>query len=91
MPLLLAARKDRLDEFDREYIQINDSILKGIEDYETCIPTRHGSVRRLMHHNLVVTEGKVRKEAKPLPPEFNSFEQYRDYFADPRGFDAECP
>ena len=79
LPLLLAARKDRLDEFNPEYIRINESIQKGIGHYEQWVPTRRGSVRRLMHRNLVVRGGEARQEAKPLPPEFGSFEQYRSY------------
>jgi hypothetical protein len=81
LPLLLAARNDRLDEFNREYTRINESITKGIKHYEQRIPTRRGSVRRLMYHNMVVRDGEVRQEAKPLPPEFGSFEQYRSYLA----------
>jgi hypothetical protein len=38
LPLLLAARNDRLEEFDRKYVRINDSILKGIEQYKQWIP-----------------------------------------------------
>ena len=79
LPLLLAARNDRLNEFDREYVRINESILKGIEHYEQWVPTRRGSVRRLIYHNLVVGGGETRQEAKPQPPKFGSFEQYRSY------------
>jgi len=80
LPFLLAAIGSRLDEFCHDHIRINDSILKGIERYEQRFTTRHGDVRRLMYHNLVVKDGVVRQEAKPLPPEFESFERYRSYF-----------
>ena len=82
LPYLLAACDDKLDEFNPEYSRINNSIVKGIDNYEQKIPTRRGNVGRLMYYNLVVKGGMVRQEAKPLPPVFDSFEQYRSYFSD---------
>ena len=82
LPFLLAACDDELKEFYPDYSRINNSILKGIDNYEEIIPTRRGSVNRLMYHNLVVKGGMVGQEAKPLPPAFSSFEQYRSYLVD---------
>ena len=65
--------------FNSAYDKINQSIKRGIERYIETVPTRRGEVRRLMYHNLVVKNGMVRKEAKPLPPKFCSYEQYRNY------------
>jgi hypothetical protein len=81
LPLFLAASNDRLDEFNNEYVRINNSIMNGIKRYEQRIPTKHGNVMRLMHHNLVTRRDYIGQEAKTLPPEFNSFEQYRTYLA----------
>jgi hypothetical protein len=82
LPFLLAACDDELKEFYTEYSRINNSILNGIDKYDKIIPTRRGSVSRLMYHNLVVKDGMVGQEAKPRPPAFSSFEQYRSYLAD---------
>src|SRR5262249_35373718 len=82
LPYLLAVRKDELIEFEPDYARINDSIASGIDRYEQAIPTRRASVNRLIYRNLVIKNGAVRQEAKTLPPEFTSFEEYQKYFAD---------
>ena len=79
LPYLLAAGDDELDEFNPEYNRINKSIVSGIDSYLQRIPTKRGSVSRLMYYNLVYRDGLLRQEHKLLPPEFSSFEQYRDY------------
>lgn len=81
LPFLLAAIDDELDVFRPDYNRINYSILRGIERYEQRIPTRAGEAHRLMHNNLVVGNGTAACEAKPLPPTFASFDQYRAYLA----------
>jgi len=82
LPYLLAASNDELDEFDARYARINASIMKGIDGYEQRIPTRHGSVNRLIYYNLVIKVGGMEQAAKPPAPVFNTFEQYRTYFSD---------
>jgi len=80
LPFLLSGLADRLDEFNSEYGHINDSIRAGIERYERKLPTEHGQVCRLMYQNLVLEGNSVREVDKPLPPAFETYEQYRDYF-----------
>jgi hypothetical protein len=82
LPFLLAAIGDGLNESDPRFGRINDSIMLGIDKYERDIPTRRGKVRRLMHHNLVAANGSVREVAKPYPPRFSDYAQYRSYLDD---------
>jgi hypothetical protein len=82
LPLLLGAIKDSLDPRCREYPQICDSIMDGINDYRRDIPTRSGTVRRLMYRNLDVSAEKVSESDKRMPPVFKAFEDYRDYLRD---------
>jgi hypothetical protein len=79
LPLLLARLHDELDPHNREYLAVNESIRHGIDAYHRSIPTRNGSVCRLMHNNLHVDQQGAREVAKPMPPHFHSFEEYRDY------------
>ncbi len=80
LPFLLSALDDRLDGIYWNTDVSMISIGSGIERYEQEIPTKRGSVRRLMYHNMVTVEGKVRQKPKPLPPKFDPFECYRSYF-----------
>jgi hypothetical protein len=69
LPLLLAATRDRLDPLFRGYAEVNNTIMLGVERHERVIPTRAGSVRRLMTNNLQVgRDGRPREVAKPMPP-----------------------
>ena len=81
LPLLLASLDDELDPQIQYYDQINNSILSGLNGYTPQIPTRRGSVNRLMHWNLVVRSGQVNREDKPLPPPFADFSDYAAYLA----------
>ena len=85
LPFLLAATSDRMDEFNPAYGRVNDSILVGIKRYEQDLPTKNGGVRRLMYHNLVWKDGRAREVDKPLPPAFETYEQYGEYFASTLG------
>lgn len=79
LPFLLASMGDGLNISDPHLGRINDSIMLGIDRHEREIPTLHGKVRRLMHHNLVVAHGSVKEEPKPCPPHFADYAQYRSY------------
>lgn len=81
LPLLLASLDDRLDPHFEEYDLINNSVMSGIELYATAIPTKHGTVNRLMHRNLSVGRGSVLEQDKPLPPQFATFAEYSAYLS----------
>ncbi|HWG35343.1 MAG TPA: hypothetical protein VN650_14335 [Gemmatimonadaceae bacterium] len=82
LPLLLAARGDRLDPKYSGYRAINRSIVTGIRQFSREIPTRCGSVQRLMHDNLCVSAAGVEVVEKPLPPAFPTYEAYVGYLVD---------
>jgi hypothetical protein len=82
LPLLLGAVQDFLDPKCREYPDICDSIMDGINDYRRDVPTKWGTVRRLMYRNLDVSAEKVSESDKRMPPAFKTFEDYRDYLRD---------
>jgi hypothetical protein len=79
LPLLLGCTQDSLDPRCREYPEICDSIMKGLNDYRRDIPTKCGTVRRLMYRNLDVSAERISESDKRMPPGFKSFEDYRDY------------
>lgn len=79
LALLLASLGDELDPACMEYASINDSILRGVDEYERTIPTRNGFVSRLMHHNLRVHSGEVCEVSKPESPQFASYDAYTSY------------
>lgn len=79
LPLLLAGCGDRLDPNRRDYVAINRSITKGINDFERSIPTRVRSVQRAIYYNLVLTTDGISEAEKPMPPGFRDFNSYRDY------------
>jgi hypothetical protein len=79
LPLLLAFLGDELDPQFLDYAAINQSIRMGIRDYNPVIPTRKGSVRRIMHMNLEISQREMREIDKPLPPPFSTFEDYKGY------------
>lgn len=81
LALLLAALDDELDPACLSYIEINNTILKGIHKIVSTLPTKRGAIERLMHHNLIVSPDGIRKEEKPFPPAFQDFSDYRDYLA----------
>ena len=82
LPLLLASIGDALDPHCRQYPQICNSILRGIDQYERTIPTEHGHVKRVMYWNLDVSNEAVSESDKGEPPHFTSFKEYRDYLRD---------
>jgi hypothetical protein len=86
LPLLLAHQSDELDPACRRYPEINNSMMDGIRGYARSIPTRGGSVSRLMHHNLRVDAIAVAEVPKPDPPHFDTFDSYREYLV--RGYEA---
>ena len=77
LPLLLSAIGDRLDPGRADYAVINESMCEGILDYSDTLPTRDGTVRRHLHRNLIVRGGEAVVQAKPLPPRFADFAEYR--------------
>ena len=80
LPLLLAVIGDRLDPSFRGYANVNNTIVLGVERHERLIPTRAGSVRRLMTYNLHVgRDGRPREVAKPMPPHFANYAAYAAY------------
>jgi hypothetical protein len=80
LPLLLAVIGDRLDPAFRGYAEINNTVMLGAERHERVIPTRAGSVRRLMTHNLHVgRDGRPREVAKPMPPRVANYAAYAAY------------
>lgn len=82
LPLLLASQDDELDPRVEEYELINNSLMSGINHYIAKMPTRKGIVNRLIHWNLIVAQGEIKKQDKPLPPSFAAFEDYFTYLAD---------
>lgn len=83
LPLLLATIGDRLDPAFRGYAEINDTVMLGAERHERIIPTRAGSVRRLISHNLHVGRDlHPREVAKPMPPRLADYAAYAGYLRD---------
>lgn len=76
LPLLLARQDDELDPGFQAYDAINNSLMSGIHSYQREIPTRNGTVNRLLHWNLEVTSGRVREQDKPPTPAFADFNAY---------------
>ncbi len=81
LPLLLMSLDDELDPQVKNYDQINNSILSGLNNYTPQIPTCRGSVNRLVHWNLSIASGRAKLEDKPLPPPFAEFNDYASYLA----------
>jgi hypothetical protein len=81
LPLLLAHLGDSLDPAYSGYDRINDSITEGIRSYVRRLPTRGGTVTRLMYDNLLVTADGIEEVEKEMPPPFRSFEEYHAYLA----------
>jgi hypothetical protein len=79
LPLLLAKLDDALKPACKDYGRINASILGGIHDFISEIPTRKGHVRRVMHHNVRPDASGIALVEKPPAPDFGSFNEYRDY------------
>jgi hypothetical protein len=82
LPLLLGAVQDSLDPGCKEYPQICDSIMDGINDYRRDIPTKRGAVRRLMYRNLDISAETVSESDKRMPPRFTCFGDYKNYRRD---------
>lgn len=81
LPLLLARLDDALMPAFEDYSRINMSILDGIHDFISEIPTRKGHVRRVMHHNVRPGSSGIALVQKPHAPDFCSFNEYRDYLS----------
>jgi hypothetical protein len=79
LPLLLASTGDELNPACDRYGAINRSILRGFKDQVAEIPTRQGSIQRLIHQNLRIDRGSLSLEPKREPPRFTSFSEYRAY------------
>lgn len=79
LPLLLAFLDDQLQPACADYSRINRSILDGIHQYQADIPTRKGHVKRIMHRNIQLGADGITLIDKQLAPEFEQFEDYRDY------------
>lgn len=79
LPLLLAMLGDELLPACPDYSQINMSILEGFRNYRPEIPTRKGHVRRIMHYNVHPSSSGIALVEKPHAPDFDSFNEYRDY------------
>lgn len=79
LPLLLAKLGDALKIACEDYSRINMSILDGIHDFISEIPTRKGHVRRVMHHNVRPDSSGIALVEKPHASDFGSFNEYRDY------------
>jgi len=79
LPLLLARLDDALKPACEDYSRINLSILDGIHDFISEIPTRKGNVRRVMHSNVQFGPDGITLVEKPLPPGFRQFGEYRDF------------
>jgi hypothetical protein len=67
LPLLLSRIEDSLDPHFTGYPRINDSIIKGINDCIRDIPTRNGTVKRLMYRNLEVSHARLAEVEKEMP------------------------
>lgn len=79
LPLLLAKLDDALKPACKDYCRINISILSGIHDFISEIPTRKGHVRRVIHHNVSTNALGIALVEKSPAPDFGSFNEYRDY------------
>lgn len=81
LPFLLAAVDDSLDPMCRDYLRINNSILRGISSYDSKLPTQYGEVKRLLHFNLRWTAGNIKLEMKKNSPSFKSYKDYTNYLS----------
>ncbi|MDP2028661.1 MAG: hypothetical protein Q8K12_03380 [Thiobacillus sp.] len=79
LPLLLAVLGDALQPGCADYSRINHSILGGIREYRSPIPTLKGHVSRVMHSNVQFGPDGIALVEKPLPPRFRQFGEYRDF------------
>lgn len=79
LPLLLALLGDNLLPDYDQYSRINMSILDGIRKYCAEIPTQKGYIRRVIHSNIYFGSGGITTIEKPLPPNFQSFDEYRNF------------
>lgn len=79
LPMLLAFLEDDLLAGYENYSQINLSILDGIRQYQAFVPTSKGHVRRVMHSNVQFRSDHITLVDKPPTPDFQTFEEYRDF------------
>jgi hypothetical protein len=76
LPLLLAATGDRLDPQYPTYESITESLQAGLAAMEYVIPTKRGSLNRLLIGNLRVTATAIEEFNKDPPPAFSDFAAY---------------
>jgi hypothetical protein len=79
LPTLLWWVKDELNPLESEYSTINESVLLGIRNYRPLLPTKNGAVKRIIHFNAEIGDGRLSMVEKPLPPHFASYGDYHDY------------
>ncbi|MBD1399342.1 hypothetical protein [Pelovirga terrestris] len=79
LPFLLAEIGDELDPKFRQYDEINESMMKGLLQYNKMIPTLQGSINRLVYQNLQVSLDSVNVVDKPQTPSFSCFQEYYDF------------
>jgi len=82
LPFVLAAASDELDASYTRYLEDCESVIRGINDYHRDLPTRKGSVRRLLFRNLIVTADTVGEVDKPGSPCFETYGEYVEYLED---------
>lgn len=79
LPFILAMTNDQLDETFTKYQNINESITLGINKYIKSIPTKNGSVTRIIHRNLVLSASGIYEADKTNEPNFQNFQSYYNY------------
>jgi hypothetical protein len=76
LTLLLAATGWRLPA-DGQVARSLYAIMRGIDTYDTRIPTTTGTIHQLYYHNLEVSRGRRNLRPKAIPSEIGSYEAYR--------------
>jgi hypothetical protein len=76
LSLLLAATGDRLDPQFPTYQSITESLQAGLDAALCTIPTKRGSINRLLIRNLRVTTTTIEEFNKDPPPAFPDFATY---------------
>lgn len=89
MCLLLASMGDALDPANERYIEINNSVLKGVRRYQEKIPTLQGEIHRLMYRNLELSSDGLCLIDKPMAPQFCEFADYKRYLSENYGLIAK--
>jgi len=84
LAFLLAATNDAMSPKHKYYHFELMSNMKGYRRYRRSVRTRAGHDVRIIYHANVVVRPDLGVEVvdKPLPPEFDSYEQYRRFLED---------